>query len=422
MNKRVIIAIMIMIILSFQSTYADEDLQYIEEDDDISSEMSDEELLQYEEFLEKSKKQAAAIEAYRTLEKALFTISEDGWLVYPDDFCGAWLCDDILYIATVKGTDNTEYKDVLSQYSCVKFVEYKYSYNVLNEIKEYIYNEIKDEINIVEYCVDQKQNAILYYTIDDIQTAEELIETYVENNQNAVSGQFNVDIKDLCIQIKKGNPIEEEANLIGGRRIRKGSGSGASRSIGICGQINMNGSTYNGFVTAGHGLSISGTNSKLYKSGSTTQLGEVMTMTYGDNYPGDYALVHVTSSDTLTNKVYYTSTGTSKMIKGYQYDVIQGTALMKYGYKSQLTYATVEQQNVTDVVNNTSITGLTKCLVTAGTSDDGDSGGPYYNLDFFGDYSFIGVHRGSQTDSNGAMHILFTPYCRFQYYFTPKTN
>ncbi len=75
MNKRVIIAIMIMIILSFQSTYADEDLQYITEEDDISFEMSDEERLQYEEFLEKSKNQAAAIEAYRTLESALFSIT-----------------------------------------------------------------------------------------------------------------------------------------------------------------------------------------------------------------------------------------------------------------------------------------------------------------------------------------------------------
>ena len=51
-----------------------------------------------------------------------------------------------------------------------------------------------------------------------------------------------------------------------------------------------------------------------------------------------------------------------------------------------------------------------------------DSGGPYYNLDFFGDYSFIGVHRGSQIDNNGAMHILFTPFFLFYYYFTPKTN
>ena len=56
---------------------------------------------------------------------------------------------------------------------------------------------------------------------------------------------------------------------------------------------------------------------------------------------------------------------------------------------------TVEQQNVTNVVESSGIhiTGLTKCLVTSGTSDGGDSGGPYYNLDFFGDYSFIGVHR-----------------------------
>ncbi|MDR2044962.1 MAG: hypothetical protein LBQ15_11525 [Clostridium sp.] len=102
--------------------------------------------------------------------------------------------------------------------------------------------------------------------------------------------------------IKKGERIETQTSIYGGMEINRGSSSGPGRSIGVCGTV-ING-TYNyaGIITAGHNLAISRTDQTLYRNNS--EFGKVALLMYQQNGNGDWAGVRMTSSDTLTNKIY----------------------------------------------------------------------------------------------------------------------
>lgn len=220
----------------------------------------------------------------------------------------------------------------------------------------------------------------------------------------------------------EGEIVDAEANIYGGMEINRGSSSGPGRSIGVSGTFKSNNVTYNGIITAGHNLETSGSNQILYRNGS--EFGRVSLLMWKDNGNGDWACVRMTSGDTLTNKIYGSSSAYTRNITNTIDDLAQGMSLMKYGFSSGYAEATVnaQDQTVTDSSGKT-IKGLTKATLTSGTSAGGDSGGPYYTQGSAGgnNYNFLGVHWGSNTDSGGS-NIWFTPYVRFKSYFTVKTS
>lgn len=98
-----------------------------------------------------------------------------------------------------------------------------------------------------------------------------------------------------------------------------------------------------------------------------------------------------------------------------------GTVVSKFGYMSGYARANVTAQN--QVVTSSSgfeIRGLTRATLTQGTSQGGDSGGPY-SLSVSGAWRFAGVHYGSNVASGGNS-VWFSPHVRFSNWFTVRTT
>jgi hypothetical protein len=380
--------------------------------------------------------QAEALEAYSVLYST-FSVDNDGYVTYPDDYAGAWIKDNKLFIAiaspanakTIDVADSNKYKDLLSDYDCVVYKTVEHSLYELDAIRHSVFDDLKDEYSVISHYVDVEENKIslgfLEYEESSVLNSLETLATET-NALSRILSNIDTDIdfnfSDLFI-LRKDELIDAEASLYGGMEINRGSSSGPGRSIGVCGTFTTSGgTTHNGIVTAGHNLAVSGTNQTLYRGGS--EFGKVSLLMWQDGASGDWASVRLTNSDTLTNKIYGSSTGFTRNITGTLDDLPKGTALMKFGFSSGYAEATVDAQDETRIDGSGyTINGLTRATLTSGTSDGGDSGGPYYTQSSAGgnSYNFVGIHWGSNAPSGGSS-ILFTPYVRFKSRFTVKTN
>lgn len=373
--------------------------------------------------------QAAAQDAYSKL-CASFKLTEDGSYVYPDDYAGAWYENGILHVVVTDNDAIAAYKVRLSEYDCVHYEIADYSLNELNYIRSSLYDALRDEYAAVSHHVDQKTNKInigflnieknranINSTVFSLVIDDNVFKSVV--SEKVASEDFKLE--DMFV-FYEGEIVDAEASIYGGMEINRGSSSGPGRSIGVSGTFTSNNVSYNGIITAGHNLETSGTNQILYRNGS--EFGRVSLLMWKDNGNGDWACVRMTSSDTLTNKIYGSSSAYTRNITGTIDDLSQGMSLMKYGFSSGYAEATVnaQDQTITDSSGKT-IKGLTKATLTSGTSAGGDSGGPYYTQGSAGgnNYNFLGVHWGSNTASGGS-NIWFTPYVRFKSYFTVKTS
>ena len=368
--------------------------------------------------------QAAAQDAYSKL-CASFKLTEDGSYVYPDDYAGAWYENGILHIVTIDDDAIATYKEFLSEYDCVHYEIADYSLNMLNYIRSSLYDTLRDEYAAVSHYVDQKTNKINvgFLNVEKNRANINSIVSSIVKDDNVLKSVVSEDFKvENMFVFCEGEIVDAEANIYGGMEINRGSSSGPGRSIGVSGTFKSNNVTYNGIITAGHNLETSGSNQILYRNGS--EFGRVSLLMWKDNGNGDWACVRMTSGDTLTNKIYGSSSAYTRNITNTIDDLAQGMSLMKYGFSSGYAEATVnaQDQTVTDSSGKT-IKGLTKATLTSGTSAGGDSGGPYYTQGSAGgnNYNFLGVHWGSNTDSGGS-NIWFTPYVRFKSYFTVKTS
>lgn len=368
--------------------------------------------------------QAAAQDAYSKLCSS-FKLTEDGSYVYPDDYAGAWYDKGILHVVIIDEDAITTYKEILKDYDCVHYEIADYSLNTLNYIRYSLYDTLREEYAAVSHYVDQKTNKINIGFLNlekNRASINAIVSTIVKDDivlKSIVSEEFELEKMFVFCE---GEIVEPEANIYGGMEINRGSSSGPGRSIGVSGTFISNNVTYNGIITAGHNLETSGSNQILYRNGS--EFGRVSLLMWKNNGNGDWACVRMTSSDTLTNKIYGSSSAYTRNITGTIDDLAQGMSLMKYGFSSGYAEATVnaQDQTITDSSGKT-IKGLTKATLTSGTSAGGDSGGPYYTQSSAGgnNYNFLGVHWGSNTTSGGS-NIWFTPYVRFKSYFTVKTS
>lgn len=379
--------------------------------------------------------QAEALEAYSVL-CSTFSVDSDGNVTYPDSYAGAWIEDNKLHIAiTSSGTSDmfslassNNYISLLSDYDCVVYETAEYSLNELNDIRYSVFEELKEDYAIISHYVDVKENKINlgFLNYDETEVYDSLetiaIETRVLNNTLANYGAKYSDFSDLFI-LSVDELFDTEASLYGGMEINRGSSSGPGRSIGVCGTFTTTfKTTYDGIITAGHNLEINGTNSTLYRDGK--EFGLVTVLMWKDYGNGDWACVQLTDFDKITNKIYGSSSKYTRNITGTLDDLPVGAAVMKYGFKSGYSEATVSAQDVTKTDSSGNrIKGLTSATLTSGTSDGGDSGGPYYTQGSAGgnNYNFVGVHWGSNVNSGGSS-ICFTPYVRFKSWFTVKTD
>lgn len=346
--------------------------------------------------------QTEALEAYSVLY-TIFKVDNNGVITYPDDYAGTWIDGSKLIVAVSSDEtkEKTDYAALLKDFGCVEYVNMKYSLNDLENIRANTSEKLSDSFQLSSHYVDEKNNKIAF--------------EFLDFNEKKVNDALSVIIKDEArdelidlnlFELKQGVPVINEINLYGGRGI---SNSTSSFSLGMCGTFKYDYITCSGFVTSAHGLSF---NQTISRSGSS-DMGIVRALSLGTN--GDYALVEVTNGDTLTNKVYSTSS-TTVSITGVLEDPPVGTTLAKYGFSGEDATADVVSRNITVTSSGISTGGITQCKLTSGSSLAGDSGGPYRSGS-----KFAGVHKGINTVS-GVTYVYFTPYVKFKNIFTPKTS
>ncbi|MDU6263190.1 MAG: trypsin-like serine protease [Anaerocolumna aminovalerica] len=342
------------------------------------------------------KNQEKALAAYEVLFSTFSILNNE--IIYPDEYAGEYIENNKLVIQLSGATEEkkNEYRELLKDYDCVEIRDVMYSSNYLNGLL----NEIEKDIKIYSpsnYGIDTKINSIV---IEVPKTNYDLASQYLATQNNLWKATDNVPIK-----IIEGEYSRTEAiNLIGGNMINH---NGYSFTLGYGGRAYG----YNVYASSGHNT-IPGY--PVYYNGS--QIGTLAGKQFNDNAVGDFSIITINDNYSVTNLVKLSDDTTAPISAVYNNPPV-GTTLFKYGAFGQYAVATVTKVNQTVYYaeQGVSIKGLTKTSIDSGTSQGGDSGGPYY---LWRDYhwEFCGVHSGS----NGVT-TNFTPPVYITG-FTPRTN
>ena len=366
-------------------------------------------------WMQKMEMQEEATQAYSEL-RSLFGVSESGMDIFPDDYAGAWIENNDLIVGLTTLDSVEKYDLVLGEFDCVQYVEMDYSLNELYEMRNDMYEQIKDDIEISCSYVHVAGNNIVYEVLEPVQAAEQKLENKLNTLRSGVDSDSDASSGVDLFNIVEGSEVVNQVDVYGGSEFKDGGGSA---SVGICGTIHSKeGNDYPGFITCGHGATVTGEGAKAYIGGSL--YGSTFLTMYYNNCYGDWAAVRKTSNNfTQTNKVYGPSFDTIRKITGTKDEVAPGTLVMKYGFKGGYCTGTVTENNMT-VYDDGGIyvTGISGVSLISGESVGGDSGGPYYINNGMGGYNFVGVHKGS----NKKDMLYFTPYKCFKTWFTPDTN
>lgn len=311
-----------------------------------------------------------------------FQCTSSGY-IYPQNFAGTYIDDDILYIlwTTLSDQQRLFYNNLFIEYEgyyTYKFVEY--SYNELQKLCEDIYSDIGNNVQITSYGVDVLRNCA------KIGIAKEDWE------------RRNDHLKSL---LRTTSPIyytaedwaENSVSLMGGTAI---SSNGNGFTLGMCGTFNGQ----NAVVSCGHNMTIN----EAVKYSSTT----IGTMEYIQTTYGDYSIILTNNNATLTNRV---KTGTSDYveIEGTISNPPVGSIVCKYGRSTGYSeYGEVIATGQTIEFSNTGLTirELTTVSWDQCAGEGGDSGGPYIMEDYE-QTVFCGVHSGGNGDGT---ITYFTPY------------
>lgn len=324
--------------------------------------------------------QQPSVDAYNVLMNSFQTNGYE--IIYPEDYAGAYVEKNILYVVLTR-TDNTEkYQQILSNYECIDFKYVKYSLNELENATSQAMYRLKDIYSVSGGYVDVMNNAAV-------------IE--IMNYNEAFSKQVQSSILDIDIpiQIKPGYTYADEVDLVNGSEIEiVGAGS---FTLGI-------GGTYNGMkvlVTAAHFSSVG---QKVKYNG--VEIGQVIFRQFANNQNGDFAFIKITNSDyKYTPLVYNQSSGSKMVLKGTTERLPVGAYVYRYGMKSRECYAKIDSINY-NMATSITVANTYRAQIITGFSAPGDSGGPVrFNN------TFCGIHKGSVENSKS---IVFTPYYQLQ--------
>lgn len=297
----------------------------------------------------------------------------DGTYIYPDDFAGTYIDYDTLYILVTEGGSVEKYTVLLADYSNVEYQFVPYSYNTLYSETQRVVEEELADADVVCYGVDVIENRGYINVLKDA-SAKKHLRSYKENDMIYIE-QVDDDGSD-------------EASLIGGSPILT-SGNW---------YLTLGGSgTYNGsvaFLTCGHDVVVGDSLMAGRKTFATASLVRV-----ANNQSGDFSISTAASGYTASSSVL-SSGGMAITYQGYLLNPTVGTYLYKYGAVGGEVYCQVTETGVTwkDTCN------LTVAKIISGSSELGDSGGPYRS----GGY-FCGVHKGTRSEGSD-IYVYFTPY------------
>ena len=340
--------------------------------------------------------QEGAVCAHRLLISSLDWDEEKNDYDYPDHYGGDYISDNVLIIQLVNPTeaDYAYYTELLEDYEeYVDFEEVDYSYNFLQAASEDAFEELNDELEITGYGVRMSQNSVVLYVEPDSLAAT--ASTQAESSANTTG----LNLPDY-IQIQESSTGSTDATLYGGDYIHAAGYGGLT--MAACG-------SYGGsiaIVTCGHGGHSVGS-TFYYGTGTSPPIGTAQKVNYSSGLYGDYSIVTVTYSHTLSK--YIRNASGYVLINTYDENPAEGTIVSRYGATSSYSTGTISETNFTQNMSGVSVKGLTVVELDGNyTSQYGDSGGPYYYHDSSLGYVFCGVHSGHL--ASDASIAYFTPY------------
>lgn len=363
------------------------------------------------EFEKLSAAQKDAVDAYEILFKS-FEKDEDNDRIYPQEYAGAHIEDNILHIHIVdlKHQDIGHYQMLLADYlDDIVFVDAKYSLNELLVEAKAAYDNLKTrDIKVIGYCAKQQYNAISVVVESGEKAKLSTTSKGVPENryQKLMRSESEVPVyieysgvPENCFTLQGGTPVKA---------------NGKNYTLGICG-------TYEGapaVAMCGHGLSGDGERVYYVLPDGTqgTLIGTVLDHQYEYHGVGDFAIVsnsrNVATRALLGNPDLlddcYTLTGTCELPS-------EGTLVVKYGKSAGYAFGRVDGLYDNNLTSGTVIDGLVKVNMTAGRAMRGDSGGPI----FTGDGKFCGTMSNGMLDNNNGTATESDDYGTVAYYFSP---
>lgn len=375
--------------------------------------------LTLEEMFEMMALQEEAVEAWNTLHE-LFDIDEYGNATYTDDFAGGWIGDDNnLYIALTSDSRKTlnYYGEVLEDFDCVIFEKAEYSLNELNEIRDIVFEELREDYSIISAGVSEKENKIVFGVEDLDKRSERSIKSSLSDIVDENQDLIDMDIDEGLFVLEEGEEVILNSSLNGNAEIeiRRGNTFIGIQSSGVNGTWTGG---VRGFLTSGHNTNIeSNTGNSIIPGdavwrtiGATdTRIGTVFNSMFTNNGVGDYAFVQTNSNVSLPARV--NNGGTTTRITGRTPDAPVGQFVLRLGHKTTGGIARVRRRDIettiTNVMPNVKLRGMTEAEhIGGGFPTRGDSGGPYL---FGGDTvasSWAGIHSASNSETR---RMYFTP-------------
>lgn len=324
--------------------------------------------------------------ACRANEKLFSSFGWNETYIYPDDFAGTFINYDTLHVLLTDENSIGEYKKILEDFDCISFDIVKNSYNDLYSFAETLSIPLTSDFDYICYYVDVKNNSAVI-GIEDC---------YYDDAIKLIP-------EDDRLSVIKINHSINEISVIGGTNIHSSISSSNFFTLGGSGTYYGEFDTGTGFLTCGHGNQLDAA----IKSGNTT-IGTVDYLSYGYNVYGDYSISLASAGYTATPSVLTTG-GNYINYSGYLLNPPVGTYLYKYGCVSGQAYCEVTQTGMTlteyDNDSTIIIKGISQGHVITGTTEGGDSGGPYR----FGDY-FCGIHQSRDKYFASTGIVYFTPY------------
>jgi len=359
--------------------------------------------------------QEPALEAYREL---LNHFQKNGFeYVYPDEYAGEFIEDEILVILLKEGFEDlaNKYINYCGDSKSVEIQTVPYSLKDFQTAEE-VFWTLKNSYKIVSYGVDRKNNCFF-------------AEVEQEDYDRLLADPA---VKELAVPLRVNvqKTFSACANLYGGDSILNNYLPPTSYSVCIGGTYtNSSGATESAILTAGHG---NDTIFSFYRN--DLYVGKVRYAQCNSDYSntsatsyGDFAIVGLGTNYTATNKVRNASGLVS--ITGTYPSVPQGTTLYKYGAATGYAWGYVTQANITVSYNSYYVRGMYESVIqnSSGTVPiwPGDSGGSVY-INTSSGYKLQGLVAagGSFTVGSTTYYRMYSSPMGYPEYFgfTPLTN
>ncbi|QUI22741.1 trypsin-like serine protease [Vallitalea pronyensis] len=364
------------------------------------------------EIQEAMENQAEALEEYFELI-GFFKKDNYGVPIYPQHYAGEYINKDNKLVVQLTGEfADKEILSYLKSSPNIQIIYVEHSYDELISQKKIADKLYASGVRVVSDGVDIIDNrykiAVLKEDLDKMAT------TYT---------------KDSLVIFEEGTYARASAPLIGGDRIYN-EDSGGFMSIGICGTYNGN----DAILTCGHGNEKVGIFSPRYPyiehKTQSHRIGQVVfqqantdSSNYGVSSLGDFAIVDITSSDTITNDVWQ-----GGQITGTYSSVPVGTTVYKFGSRTGYAWGNVTGTSLrisytAGLFTTYTVSGLYSIPLqnSSGTNaiNGGDSGGPVWRSDT-GENLIHGIVTAGIYDTN-LMYTTPIYYAQHQG-FQPKLD